>query len=246
MPILITEVISRSEQGTTRPFLCRGDDDLLYYVKGRYAGLRSLCCEWIAGRLGKLLALPIPDFRIGYVPPELVRDSSRGDIDDLGSGPVFASQMVEDAQEITFADVMRIDADLRHQVLLFDWWVRNEDRTLTEYGGNPNLLVSARDASLRVFDLNLAFDDDFNEARFWGGHVFNRAVLEWSDDFKRAMTGRMRTALAALPEIWRELPNEWIDPLGDGTPMAGLSLDAVEQVLERFETSPDEFWAIRR
>jgi hypothetical protein len=25
-------------------------------------------------------------------------------------------------------------------VLVFDWWLRNEDRHLTESGGNPNLL----------------------------------------------------------------------------------------------------------
>jgi hypothetical protein len=33
-PIIITEVIGRSEQGMTRPFLCEGDDWMTYYVKG--------------------------------------------------------------------------------------------------------------------------------------------------------------------------------------------------------------------
>ena len=45
-PITITEVIGRSEQGMTRPFLCEGDDWMTYYVKGSYAGKNSLCCEW--------------------------------------------------------------------------------------------------------------------------------------------------------------------------------------------------------
>jgi hypothetical protein len=44
-PITITEVVGRAVQGMTRPFLCKaGFFD--YYVKGAYAGLNSLCCEW--------------------------------------------------------------------------------------------------------------------------------------------------------------------------------------------------------
>jgi hypothetical protein len=44
-PITITEVVGRAVQGMTKPFLCKaGFFD--YYVKGAYAGLDSLCCEW--------------------------------------------------------------------------------------------------------------------------------------------------------------------------------------------------------
>lgn len=245
-PLTITEILSRSEQGMTRPFLCRGEDGLLYYVKGRYAGYRALCCEWVAGRLGVLLGLPIPDFCIGEVPRGLVQDSSRADATDLGAGLVFASQLVEDAQEITFAEAGRIDLNLKLQVLLFDWWVRNEDRSLTEFGGNPNLLTAARDGTLRVFDLNLAFDEGFDEARFWQTHVFGGAVSGWPDEFKNEMVGQMRTALAGLPGLWQELPDEWLHPHGNASGPGELDLMAVRATLERFEQSPDEFWAIRR
>ena len=33
MSVTIVEVLRRADQGMTRPFLCRGDDDVLYYVK---------------------------------------------------------------------------------------------------------------------------------------------------------------------------------------------------------------------
>ena len=56
----------------TRPFLCRGDDGWLYYVKGNAAGHSSLICEWIAGQLGRRLGLPIPDFRLAIIPKDLV------------------------------------------------------------------------------------------------------------------------------------------------------------------------------
>ena len=45
LPITIIEVVGPAVQGMTRPFLCKaGFFD--YYVKGAYAGLDSLCCEW--------------------------------------------------------------------------------------------------------------------------------------------------------------------------------------------------------
>ena len=63
MTVNIVETISRSIQGITRPFVCRGDDGWLYYVKGHGAGRQALIAEWIAGNLGKRLGLPIPDFK---------------------------------------------------------------------------------------------------------------------------------------------------------------------------------------
>jgi len=244
--LTITEIISRSEQGATRPFLCRAENDLLYYVKGRYAGHRALCCEWIAGRLGQLLGLPIPDFCIASVPRGLVEGSSRADAADIGTGPVFASQLVEDAQEITFADVKQIDSRLKQTVLLFDWWIRNADRTLTEFGGNPNLLRTAGSGMLRVFDLNLAFDDTFDEAGFWQSHVFNGAVVVWPGTFKVEIVGKMQSALKQLQGIWQELPEEWRNRDGNIETAGGLDFVTLEQILRRFETSPNEFWAIRR
>lgn len=242
IPLTVIEIVSRSAQGMTRPFLCRGENDVLYYVKGSYAGIRALCCEWVAGSLGRLLGLPIPNFCIADVPRALIEDSSRPDAADLGAGFVFASELVEDGQEITFADLAGIDEDLQRKVLLFDWWVRNEDRTLTEFGGNPNLLRTAGAGQLRVFDLNLAFDDTFQERRFWRSHVFAGLAAVWPDQFKQEMGGKMRAALARLPGIWNEMPDEWRSPEG----AAGLDFAEVERRLRRFETSPDEFWAIRK
>ncbi|MFN0080459.1 MAG: HipA family kinase [Prosthecobacter sp.] len=57
--LAITEILGRSEQGMTRPFICRAGA-LIHYVKGRYAGQRSLCCEWIAGRAAQFLLDGLP------------------------------------------------------------------------------------------------------------------------------------------------------------------------------------------
>ncbi len=57
-------------------------------------------------------------------------------------------------------------------MLLFDWWVHNEDRHLTLRGGNPNLLWDMQLGQLVVIDHNQAFDRDFNASRFLDSHVF--------------------------------------------------------------------------
>jgi len=55
-PITITEVRERAVQGMTRPFICAAGSTE-YFVKGAYAGMNSLCCEWVANRLAGLIAL---------------------------------------------------------------------------------------------------------------------------------------------------------------------------------------------
>jgi HipA-like kinase len=77
--IRIVEIITRSEQGITRPFLCRGDNGLQYFVKGHGAGRRALIAEWIAGNIGKRLGLPIPERSGGGTTALVAGDAGRMD-----------------------------------------------------------------------------------------------------------------------------------------------------------------------
>lgn len=79
MTIQIVEILDRSIQGVTRPFYCRCEDGQAYFVKGRGAGRQSLIAEYFGGRLARAFGLPVPDFEIVEIPPELIRCCSRGD-----------------------------------------------------------------------------------------------------------------------------------------------------------------------
>ena len=136
MTVQIVEIIGRSKQGITLPFICRGDDDNTYFVKGVGAGRRSQVCEWIAGNMGLELGLPIAPFKIVDVPEELIENNAI--YRDLGVGPAFGSQK-QRIMELNYAGINHVPAELQRAVLAFDWWVQNEDRHLTETGGNPNL-----------------------------------------------------------------------------------------------------------
>ena len=58
--------------------------------------------------------------------------------------------------------------------LLYDWWICNSDRCLTQEGGNVNLLWAHRDRRLHVIDQNLAFDEG-SKGGFWETHVFRES-----------------------------------------------------------------------
>jgi hypothetical protein len=241
----IVEVLGRAEQGMTKPFLCRGDDGRIYYVKGRSAGLHSLCCEWIAGHLARAMDLPLPEFAIAEVPTALVEGSDRPDIRELGTGLVFASVGLEAAREITWAEAEACPEELKALVLLFDWWVHNEDRMLSPLGGNPNLLMTTDAAGrnqLWVFDFNLAFDPDFSDERFREHHVFSRLLQKWPFEFRERIEPRLQAAISQLNEWFASLPKEWLHLEGDETLPVHLDQKSVNELLARAFSGSDAFW----
>lgn len=133
------------------PFICRGDDDNTYFVKGIGAVRRGQVCEWVAGNLGLELGLPIAPFEIVDVPVELVEGNPQ--YRDLGAGPAFGSQK-QMIMELNYAGIEQVPDDLQRAVLAFDWWIRNEDRLLSESGGNPNLFWAPEYEKLVVIDHN--------------------------------------------------------------------------------------------
>ena len=235
MIVNIVEIISRSAQGITRPFVCRGDDGWLYYVKGHGAGRQALIAEWIAGNLGKRLGLPIPDFKQAIISGDLIRLSARDEIADLGAGTGFASQMIHNTDELTYLFIGQIDEALRAKILLFDWWTGNGDRTLTEHGGNPNILWVHHDHKPYVIDHNLAFDSTALPD-FWSQHIFVESRAAWTPAFRQSMESLMRAALQELENWWAEMPPGWTD-----TP-TGVTFGSVKKMLWRFEADSAKFW----
>lgn len=253
--ITITEVRERAVQGMTRPFLCAAGTTE-YFVKGAYAGMNSLCCEWVANRLAGLmdleLPLSIPDFRMGKVPGTLIAASGRSDIADLGEGYVFASQRVHDVREPTMLRVETMAEEVMAQLLMLDLWLQNEDRSLSEHGGNPNLLVprvpaptgDAGAERLWAYDFNLAFDKDFDRERFFGAHVFGGLMGGWPEGFREKMEPKLKAALGEVISIFAELPLEWLHLDGDESLPVQLDVERIISVLELPFSDPETFWRL--
>lgn len=238
--VIIEEVLDRARQGVTEPFICRGDDRKVYFVKGRSAGRRSLVCEWVAAQLATAFELPVAPYALAEVPQPLVAFKAREDIYDLGSGVVFASGQIDHAQELTITTRDLVPTDMARDVLVFDWWIRNEDRHLSRLGGNPNLLWDVLHKELAVIDHNQAFDRDFDAAHFLATHVF---ADEWNEvfsdhDLRASYVARMKSTLRWAEELRASIPNSWwwVD---DDVP-ADVSWDELLATLNRCQD--DDFW----
>ena len=241
MTVEIVEVMRRATQGMTRPFICRGDDDHTYFVKGSDAGRHSLFCEWLAGGLAQSFGLPIAPFDVVEVPRELLELKIGMNLAELGAGPCFGSREQQVA-ELSFSGIDQVPQDLQQDVLMFDWWVKNMDRSLGEDGGNPNLFWEPASKKLVVIDHNQAFDFSSDRAPFFDTHVFRAQLSMLANDWDRRaeFTARFRSALSDWPRMVAGLPQAWLFLDDDLTNPVGFDAESVYESLKDYAT--DEFW----
>lgn len=232
MSVQIVEIMGRSIQGITRPFKCRGDDGHFYFVKGRGAGRRSQICEWIAGQLALRLGLPIAPFDIVEVPQMLMDLDLSGELQELG------------VVELSVSHLAHVPAEVQRDVLTFDWWVCNADRTLTSLGGNPNLFWNIERQELVVIDHNQAFDRTFSEADFGDSHVF---IDQWSAlagdwVYQQELARKFAAAMVDWEAICNTVPPEWWFVDTEQTVPTDFNVAATRQLLMRFQAQ--NFWSL--
>lgn len=242
MPIEIEEVLRRSEQGATRPYICRGMDEKLYYVKGKDAGYESLVKEWIAGALARYLGLPIAPFDFVRVPRELYELGRNINLGGLGFGMLFGSEHISESNELSILNLDAIATELKRDIAAFDWWIMNGDRTLTEAGGNPNILWSERTKLPVIIDHNLAFDQGVTLHSQLLSHVFAGSLAEICDDplLQAGYHARFDEAMSELPNIIGDIPLRWHYVDDHETIEIAFSIDAVEAILQRHQMPA--FW----
>lgn len=244
MPESITavEIIRQSHQGISiRPFLVKADDGETYFVKGlAKAGGPALISEVIGAELGIALGLPIPEWKLISVPSQLIAFSAIPNVGDLGGGLAFASRAVKNASDFSISNIDRTPVSLRRRVLLFDFWVRNGDRCLGDWGGNVNLILDAS-GELGVIDHNMAFDRQFSASDFMETHVFRECGVFFRDlvvrqehmDILGKAVDNWGTITALLPDDWLYRDRDNVD----------LTEPTVAERLEMLDVFKDElFW----
>jgi hypothetical protein len=207
----IYEIIEPAVQGRTTPFLCKASDNKNYYVKGRAATATGLMKEFIVGSLAHKLGLPIPAFQVAYLDEELAKAHGQNALKCLGSAYVFASECIYSVTEFKYEMLKQVNPSLQRNILLFDLWIQNEDRVLTDKGGNPNLLWQSGQSKLHIIDHNLAFDPDFNLKLFWETHAFRLQFNNYQLDSleKQRIESRLQESLKSWAECWGKIPEEW-------------------------------------
>lgn len=242
--IVIEEVIRRTEQGQTKPYLCRADDGCIYFVKSGGLPKRELVSEWLAATMAREVGIPIPEFALVEIPEELC-DLRMGDwVRDLVPGAAFASRRVE-ASDFAWSMTSRVPADQRALIAAFDWWIRNADRTLSALGGNPNLLwrQGRKGGEVVVFDHNLAFEAGFDAAQFLDSHVFADDLVQLASDWvaRQQVRQGFEVALHCLPQACATIPDAWRFADAEQTVLAAWSLSEMVATLERCRNE-QTFW----
>ncbi len=232
----IVEIIKPADQGRTMPFLCRAEDEELYYVKGRTAGTRGQFCEWVVAHLATAFGLPVPPYRLVSIPVELIEESPV-EHKVLGSGIAFASLARTQAQWFEGSFVGEVPQDLRCAVLAFDWWIQNSDRIFD----NPNLLWSPSSNELVVIDHAFAFADDFWPTVFLQYHVFKDdwAIIAADPALRAQYQAKMSAAIAEWHKACKTVPDVWHHK-GHGDQEDAFDCAAALQILNRCMT--EELW----
>ena len=236
------EILRRSEQGVCRPFFIRDSQGDVYVVKGVDGpGRAALVSELLCAELGVRLGLPIPAYGIMTIPHGLISFTTIDGAHELEGGPAFASKLVDNATTLLYPQAAQIPPELKQRVLVFDKWVKNGDRCLTERGGNVNLLWEPA-SRLVVIDHNAAFDMQSDDAACLDRHVFSEQKTKFDDLMVRAEHhSALDSALGDWDTITDLLPEEWLyRDLRDDDSLTHPTLDERLQLLSRIHD--DDFW----
>jgi hypothetical protein len=139
--VTATRYVTPLREGGSLPGLMEADDDGLYVVKYRGAGQgpKALIAELIAGELGRLLGLPVPELVRVELPAALASGEPDPEIQALlaaSAGLNLGLDFLPGALAYDPAARRPIDPAFAADVVWFDAFVANVDRTAR----NTNLL----------------------------------------------------------------------------------------------------------
>ena len=139
--VTASRYVTPLREGGSLPAIIEADDDGLYVLKFRGAGQgpKALIAELLAGEIGRLAGLPIPEIVFVMLPPDLARTEPDAEIQSLiGASGGLNLALDYLPGSVTFDPlVFQPEAELASAVVWFDAFVCNVDRTAR----NVNMLM---------------------------------------------------------------------------------------------------------
>lgn len=232
----VEELQEKATQGRTEPYLCRLSDGSLYYIKGPQATIRGLINEAVCAYLGRAFGLNVPPSQLAYLPALLLKyDNGARAILGNGDTIVFASNHLPNLLELTPSLQQNMPLQFAKDLFLFDYWIKNEDRTMSLTSGNPNLFLDVRTHDYVVVDHNLAFDPQYDFAQNAHLHLSYQHWFHQQHDplWRDYYQPKLEIALHGFAQYAASLPQEWLLAEPD-------YLAQITATLALFST--DEFW----
>jgi hypothetical protein len=240
-----TRYVAPLREGGSLPGLMEADDEGTYVVKYRGAGQgpKALVAELVAGEIGRVLGLPVPDAVLVELDPAFARLEMDAEIQhvlrqsegldyglDFLPGSITYDPLVPPAPDPGFA------AD----VVWFDAFVTNVDRTarnanMLEWHGRMWLIDHG--AALYFhhdwgrLDVAVRAADPFERIR---GHV----LLPFAGDLAAAdARAHERLTLERLEAITASVPDAWLMEHDGGDEPAAVRRTYLDYLLARLERS---------
>jgi hypothetical protein len=203
-------------EGGSLPAIVEGDDDGLYVLKFRGAGqgVKALIAELVAGEIGRVLGLKVPEIVFVELDARLARTEPDPEIQELIKASAGRNMALDYLPGSIMFDalIQEPDAALASQIVWFDAFTANVDRTPR----NANLLLWHKE--LWLIDHGAALFYQHNWEAFAGNaknpfrQVKDHILLPFAGEIEKAdeaLTARLTPEV--LAEIVALVPDEWFD-----------------------------------
>lgn len=212
----VVRYLTPLREGGSLPAIVEADDQGLYVLKFRGAGQgkKVLISELVAGQIGKLVGLPIPELVFAELGTDLARTEPDPEIQRLiraSGGLNIAMDYLP--RSITFDPISQtIDRATAARVVWFDSFIMNVDRTIR----NTNMLMWHKKLYLIDHGASLSFHFNWPTAVERAESPFSlikdHVFLKLSEDLEK-VDAEMKSKITEteLAKIVQSIPAEWLE-----------------------------------
>ncbi|HSZ10424.1 MAG TPA: HipA family kinase [Steroidobacteraceae bacterium] len=235
--VTASRYVTPLREGGSLPAIVEADDDGLYVLKFRGAGQgpKALIAELVAGEIGRLAGLPVPEIVFIELPSDLARTEPDAEIQSLiGASAGLNLALDYLPGSVTFDPlVFQPDAGLASAIVWFDAFVCNVDRTAR----NVNMLMWHRRLWLidhgAALYFHHAWTNGDRHARSPFPLIKDHVLLKLADRIEEVDADmRVRLTAEKMAGVVELIPEDW---LTDDPGFAGKS-EQREAYLEYFTT----------
>jgi hypothetical protein len=213
--VTASRYVTPLREGGSLPAIVAADDDGLYVLKFRGAGQgpKALIAELLAGEVGRLAGLPIPEIVFAALPPDLARTEPDAEIQSLiGASGGLNLALDYLPGSVTFDPlVYQPDAKLASAVVWFDAFICNVDRTPR----NVNMLMWHRRLWLIDHGAALYFHHAWNQHDAHAVTPFslikNHVLLKFASRLEEVDAEmKARLDVDKFADIVAQIPDAWL------------------------------------
>lgn len=215
--LIATRYVTPLREGGSLPAIVEADDDGMYVLKFRGAGqgAKALIAELVAGEIGRALGLPIPEIVFVELDAMLGRSEPDFEVYNLvknSAGLNLGLDYLPGSTAFSTLDLPRLDTRLASQIVWFDAFVSNVDRS----NRNTNMLYWHRRLMLIDHGAALYFhhatgdyvarsQDPFKPIKHHVLLPIASELMEVDEACKRLLTSDI------LAAVVNEIPTSWLE-----------------------------------